>query len=332
MLRPAQQFNSLNPSSLKTDSVHSSSVANAPIIIQKDSEVTMAAVKANQQQIDALKLQIAVIKVSQETFEALKEKIAILEKTVDDHAARLNAHDDSFKSVEMEIQKIMSAMKAASAKEKTVQQILDEVLSATVGETTEGEAVSLKSVFSVLTEDRDRISQNFESELKALSENIGKVQLELNGNVNNFNSDIQDMKLRVEEVKTTVYENEHKTAEVEVDIEKLKTVLLPILSSEIQKSVEISCQTRNCPEGSPSSILGEFSTADIELMIKRAIAKYDADKTGLPDLALESAGGSILSTRCTKSSELRNSVISYWGFRLWSPPNTPRTIIQVYTK
>jgi hypothetical protein len=32
-------------------------------------------------------------------------------------------------------------------------------------------------------------------------------------------------------------------------------------------------------------------------VFREALAKYDADKTGLFDFALESAGGSILSTR-----------------------------------
>ena len=35
----------------------------------------------------------------------------------------------------------------------------------------------------------------------------------------------------------------------------------------------------------------------VEEIVKAALAKYDADKTGLFDFALESAGGSILSTR-----------------------------------
>ena len=35
----------------------------------------------------------------------------------------------------------------------------------------------------------------------------------------------------------------------------------------------------------------------VERIVKQALAKYDADKTGLFDFALESAGGSIVSTR-----------------------------------
>lgn len=67
---------------------------------------------------------------------------------------------------------------------------------------------------------------------------------------------------------------------------------------------------------------------DIEKMIRAAILKYDADKTGLPDLALEPAGGSILSTRCTKSSQSKNSVLYLFGWRIWSYSNSPRSIIQ----
>jgi len=35
----------------------------------------------------------------------------------------------------------------------------------------------------------------------------------------------------------------------------------------------------------------------VDQVVKKALAKYDADKTGLFDFALESAGGSIVSTR-----------------------------------
>lgn len=161
--------------------------------------------------------------------------------------------------------------------------------------------------------------------LPILTEHKENSKGEANQVFNLLETRINSMSSRIESVEAMV--KEQKQVEPEVDVEKLKTVILPILLDEIQKSVKISCATRKCPEA--TSVLGGFSNTDIELMIKRAIARYDADKTGMPDLALESAGGSILSTRCTKSSELRNSVISYWGFRLWSPPNTPRTIIQV---
>lgn len=55
---------------------------------------------------------------------------------------------------------------------------------------------------------------------------------------------------------------------------------------------------------------------------------YDADKTGLFDFALESAGGTIASTRCTETYDISDAVYSVWGFPIWWKRNTPRTILQ----
>jgi SUN domain-containing protein 1/2 len=55
---------------------------------------------------------------------------------------------------------------------------------------------------------------------------------------------------------------------------------------------------------------------------------YDADKTGLFDFALESAGGTIASTRCTETYDLSNAVYSVWGVPIWWARNSPRTILQ----
>lgn len=44
-------------------------------------------------------------------------------------------------------------------------------------------------------------------------------------------------------------------------------------------------------------------------LVKEALLKYDADKTGMVDHALESAGGNIISTRCTESYQVRISKV-----------------------
>ena len=44
-------------------------------------------------------------------------------------------------------------------------------------------------------------------------------------------------------------------------------------------------------------MLQEGSMSMVTEIVKKALAKYDADKTGLFDFALESAGGSIHSIR-----------------------------------
>ncbi|CAL8071730.1 unnamed protein product [Orchesella dallaii] len=271
---------------------------------------------------------MATLKMTQEEISALKMKMGYIKLTLDDHESRLTAHSNRFETMESEISKIMAAMKAASAKEKSVEQIIDEVLAVSVGETSDGTPVSLKSMFSVLQEkiERARISHEIEIKLQSLSDDVGKMEQNFHGlddNILIMKADLSELEANVKKMDSVIAERAN--AKVEIDTAQIQEIMLPLLVTEIEKQVTLSCNSKKCPEGHPFAGL---STEDIELMIRRAIGKYDADKTGLPDLALESAGGSILSTRCTKSSELRNSVISYWGFRLWSPPNTPRTIIQ----
>ena len=55
---------------------------------------------------------------------------------------------------------------------------------------------------------------------------------------------------------------------------------------------------------------------------------YDADKTGMFDFALESAGGTIASTRCTETHDVSNAVYSLFGIPFWWERNSPRTILQ----
>ncbi|KAF2898229.1 hypothetical protein ILUMI_07947 [Ignelater luminosus] len=73
--------------------------------------------------------------------------------------------------------------------------------------------------------------------------------------------------------------------------------------------------------------LDALTDEHIRKIVMDSIALYDADKTGLVDYALESAGGHILSTRCTESYQARTAVLSVFGIPLWYPSNTPRTVI-----
>lgn len=58
------------------------------------------------------------------------------------------------------------------------------------------------------------------------------------------------------------------------------------------------------PSGSAFSA-GLNESAVIQI-VKDALMKYDADKTGMVDHALETAGGNIISTRCTESYQVRH--------------------------
>lgn len=47
-----------------------------------------------------------------------------------------------------------------------------------------------------------------------------------------------------------------------------------------------------------------LNRTEVMEIVKEALMKYDADKTGMVDHALESAGGNIISTRCTEAYQV----------------------------
>uniref|UniRef100_A0A182QGE8 SUN domain-containing protein n=1 Tax=Anopheles farauti TaxID=69004 RepID=A0A182QGE8_9DIPT len=67
---------------------------------------------------------------------------------------------------------------------------------------------------------------------------------------------------------------------------------------------------------------------DVKRIVRDALIVYDADKTGMVDYALESAGGQVLSTRCTESYQANSAEFRIFGIiPIWFPSNTPRTVI-----
>lgn len=56
---------------------------------------------------------------------------------------------------------------------------------------------------------------------------------------------------------------------------------------------------------------GGLNESAVIRIVKEALLKYDADKTGMVDHALESAGGNIISTRCTESYQVRTTLHIY---------------------
>jgi SUN domain-containing protein 1/2 len=63
-------------------------------------------------------------------------------------------------------------------------------------------------------------------------------------------------------------------------------------------------------------------------MIQQQLNIYDADKTGKVDYALESAGGSIISIRCSETYQQRTAQLTVFGIPLWYTSNSPRVVIQ----
>ncbi|XP_034004146.1 SUN domain-containing protein 2-like [Trematomus bernacchii] len=48
----------------------------------------------------------------------------------------------------------------------------------------------------------------------------------------------------------------------------------------------------------------------------------------MADFALETQGASVISTRCSETYRIRSACVTLFGFPLWYPSESPRTVIQ----
>ncbi|XP_054430318.1 SUN domain-containing protein 1 isoform X2 [Pteronotus mesoamericanus] len=71
-----------------------------------------------------------------------------------------------------------------------------------------------------------------------------------------------------------------------------------------------------------------ITEAQAHVIVNNALKLYSQDKTGMVDFALESGGGSVLSTRCSETYETRTALISLFGIPLWYFSQSPRVVIQ----
>ncbi|KAJ8683482.1 hypothetical protein QAD02_019274 [Eretmocerus hayati] len=72
----------------------------------------------------------------------------------------------------------------------------------------------------------------------------------------------------------------------------------------------------------------ELGVEDIRKIVLGILKIYDADKTGQVDYALESAGGQVISTRCTQLYDIKTRAFKIFGMTLFYESNNPRTVIQ----
>ncbi|XP_037836801.1 SUN domain-containing protein 1 isoform X8 [Kryptolebias marmoratus] len=66
----------------------------------------------------------------------------------------------------------------------------------------------------------------------------------------------------------------------------------------------------------------------VRVMVTDALRLFAQDRIGLADYALESGGGSILSTRCSETYETKAALLSLFGLPLWYFSQSPRAVIQ----
>ncbi|XP_042777132.1 SUN domain-containing protein 1 isoform X6 [Panthera leo] len=110
----------------------------------------------------------------------------------------------------------------------------------------------------------------------------------------------------------------------------LRDLQLQVLES-VTRRTSVTQQVSG-PEAAPSAANEAgacgITEAQARVLVNNALKLYSQDKTGMVDFALESGGGSILSTRCSETYETKTALISLFGIPLWYFSQSPRVVIQ----
>ncbi|KAH8299818.1 hypothetical protein KR044_006426 [Drosophila immigrans] len=119
--------------------------------------------------------------------------------------------------------------------------------------------------------------------------------------------------------------NQRTNNNIRDEIERSSLVLMGDISERLKREILLSVEVKHNASMRVQKL--DMQEQQVREIVKSVLAIYDADKTGLVDFALESAGGQILSTRCTESYQTKSAQISVFGIPLWYPTNTPRVAI-----
>ncbi|XP_062291806.1 uncharacterized protein LOC133996235 isoform X1 [Scomber scombrus] len=115
------------------------------------------------------------------------------------------------------------------------------------------------------------------------------------------------------------------------------------LSQELT-SIQLVPPPAPCPEPSTAPVFTPELQQAMEKWLTDYIREQDAirlDAGGctdcgrpmadkMPDFALETQGASVISTRCSETYRIRSACVTLFGFPLWYPSESPRTVIQGY--
>ncbi|CAJ1075003.1 SUN domain-containing protein 1 isoform X4 [Xyrichtys novacula] len=120
-------------------------------------------------------------------------------------------------------------------------------------------------------------------------------------------------------------------ASLEMNI--LKNVSLQLEQNRAQTLGEAESKAKSIVQTVTGSVKHSVSAEGmseehVKLIVQNALRLYSQDRTGLVDYALESGGGSILSTRCSETYETKTALMSLFGLPLWYFSQSPRVVIQ----
>ncbi|XP_045891599.1 SUN domain-containing protein 1-like [Micropterus dolomieu] len=110
---------------------------------------------------------------------------------------------------------------------------------------------------------------------------------------------------------------------------------LASLELSILQNISLQLEQRRSEETVREAVLhatgaagAAVTTEDVRVIVENALRLFSQDRTGLADYALESGGGSVLSTRCSQTYETKAALLSLFGVPLWYFSQSPRVVIQ----
>ncbi|VDK23826.1 unnamed protein product [Anisakis simplex] len=160
------------------------------------------------------------------------------------------------------------------------------------------------------------------------SEDIKQIQLQ----INNLIKDEVARNLR-SELSNLSEKSENEMESVREDIYKqIENRVMTLFAAQVARTVHESGNDEEKiieKDKTEANHLSESDLLVVRNLIVDALRVYDADKTGKVDYALESSGGSIISTRCTETYKETSRLESIFGIPLWYSSYSPRSVIQV---
>ncbi|XP_046888553.1 SUN domain-containing protein 1 isoform X8 [Hypomesus transpacificus] len=123
-------------------------------------------------------------------------------------------------------------------------------------------------------------------------------------------------------------------ADLQASLASLELRILQNVSVQLQH--DHGSQQGPCTQSLTQTVLQTVGAAgatqvteeEVQLIVRNALKLYSEDRTGLVDYALESGGGSIMSTRCSETYETKTALMSLFGLPLWYFSQSPRVVIQ----
>ncbi|XP_067238733.1 SUN domain-containing protein 1 isoform X6 [Chanodichthys erythropterus] len=120
-----------------------------------------------------------------------------------------------------------------------------------------------------------------------------------------------------------------RSSDLTATLMTLERSILGNLSLQLQESKQQQYSTETITQTvAHTAGAAGMSEEQVQLIVQHALKLYSEDRTGQVDYALESGGGSILSTRCSETYETKTALMSLFGIPLWYFSQSPRAVIQ----